>query len=145
MLHVLQTPVNWVKLSKEQERLFPETVNAINHAKTALGARTAQAQKRGVPTVERLSFIQGRDQIMGSIESEEIDLVVKGSHGQYGLKEHVLGSNTYHVLRRSAVPVLVAVVTHGRSDLQQLFAPSVTENLVTYLQTPVLSIHVGLG
>lgn len=36
----------------------------------------------------------------------------------------------------------VAVVTHGRSDLQQLFLPSVAENLVTYLNVPVFAINL---
>jgi nucleotide-binding universal stress UspA family protein len=244
LLHVLHTPVNWAKLSKDQERLFPETQESIRKARAALAERVDKAKTKGITVGEQLCFSDGKDQILSFVEREHASMVVMGSHGQYGWKEHMLGSNTYHVLRKARVPVLVvkniedpvsfnrivfatdlkensgkalkqveefaakmglylhllyvntpanfledsqieqlageflekyadsdypvhhysaykeergiiqfaeklgadmvAVATHGRSDLQQLFAPSVTENLVTYLKVPVWSINLGL-
>lgn len=244
LLHVLLTPVNWVKLSKEQEDLFPDTKKSIRTARIGLDERKKQGMAIGVAISDYLIFSDGRDHIVPFIEREKIDMVIMGSHGRYGWKEHILGSNTYNVLRKSKVPVLVvkeqkdsvdfqnivfatdfkessgrafmgiaqfaktigaelhllyvntpanfledsqleklaeeflgkyaeslypihfysayneergiiqfiqkvnadavAIATHGRSDLQQLFTPSVTEHLVTYQNAPVLSINLSL-
>lgn len=243
LLHVLLTPVNWLKLEKAQESLYPEIQQAIRAAKSNLSERVNKARGIGVRINSHLYFSQGKDQILPFAEREHADMIVMGSHGNYGWKEHMLGSNTYHVLRKSPFPVLVAkpkekddiqlknvvfatdfsetsgkafgrilsfvynfkanltllyvntpsnflegsqmeelgnsflatysdksypihyysaykeergilqftekigadavaVVTHGRSDLQQLFLPSVAENLVTYLNVPVFAINL---
>ncbi|HSI78607.1 MAG TPA: universal stress protein [Lunatimonas sp.] len=243
LLHVLLTPINWLKLEKTQENLYPEIQQSIRIAKSNLSDRVKKAKEIGVMINSHLHFSQGKDQILPFAAREGADMIVMGSHGSYGWKEHMLGSNTYHVLRKSPIPVLVvkpnenasvqlktvvfatdfseasgkafgrilafvytfkaklsllyvntpanfleesqmeelgnaflekyadkaypihyysaykeergilqftektkadavAVVTHGRSDLQQLFLPSVTENLVTYLKVPVFAINL---
>ena len=243
LIHVLLTPVNWAKLSKEQENLFPDTVNAIKKAKTNLNERVAQAKNSGIEAKYHLHFSDGKEQVVKFLGMEKIDLIIMGSHGKYGFKSHVLGSNTYTILRKSGIPVFVvkatgqptqfknvilatdfkdpsgrafqvmsdtirllggdpqllyvntpgdfledaqilelgegflkkfahyeypihiysaynvergiiqfanknnadavALITHGKTDLQQLFSPSVTENLITYLEKPVLSLNVA--
>lgn len=47
------------------------------------------------------------ERILDYIRSEEIDLVVMGSHGASGLKEMFIGSNAEKIVRGSLVPVLV--------------------------------------
>lgn len=243
LLHILLTPVNWLKLEKSQEALYPEIQQSIRNAKSELAERVNLAKDRGVVITSSIHFSQGNDQILPFAERENADLIVMGSHGKYGWKAHMLGSNTYHVVRKSSIPVLVvkpnangqiqlknivfatdfsdlagkafgkiltfaytfdasltllfvntpanfmeesqmeelgnaflkkygdkaypihyysaykeergiiqfaektkadavAVITHGRSDLQQLFLPSVAENLITYLNLPVFSINL---
>jgi nucleotide-binding universal stress UspA family protein len=245
LLHVVTTPVNWLKLDKAQENLFPEIQESIRNAKTNLSERVKTAKIHGVAIDTHLHFSQGKDQILPFAQREGASMIIMGSHGNYGWKEHMLGSNTYHVLRKSPIPVMVvkpkangktqlknmvfatdfsdasgkaferilafvytfkanltllyvntpanfleesqmeelgnaflekyadktypihfysaykeergilqyvektgadavAVVTHGRSDLQQLFLPSVTENLVTYLNVPVFAINLTM-
>jgi len=46
-------------------------------------------------------------EILNTIESEEIDMVVMGTHGRKGLEHVFFGSVAENVLRRSPVPVLV--------------------------------------
>ena len=46
-------------------------------------------------------------EIMKFIESEEIDMVIMGTHGRKGLEHVFFGSVAENVLRRSPVPVLV--------------------------------------
>ena len=243
LLHVLLTPINWLKLEKTQENLYPEIQQSIREAKSNLSDRVNKARGNGVTINSHLHFSQGKDQILPFAAREGADMIVMGSHGNYGWKEHMLGSNTYHVLRKSPIPVMVvkprdqdriqlknvvfatdfsetsgkafgrilafvygfkasltllyvntpanfleesqmeelgnaflekyadksypihyysaykeergilqftektgadavAVVTHGRSDLQQLFLPSEAKNLVTYLNVPVFAINL---
>ncbi|WP_162340394.1 universal stress protein [Cyclobacterium salsum] len=242
LLNVVLTPVNWTKLTKEQEALYPDTMEVIHKAKNELAARVANVEQAGVKISKSIHFSDGKERLIPFLSSEKIDLVVMGSHGKYGFKAHVLGSNTYTVLRKAGIPVFVvkpaeapfrfkkvvlatdfkeasgkafqtlgdairfmgatpevlfvntpanfmedaqikqlgeeflkkfayyshdihiysaynvergiiqfaqaaevdavAVITHGKTDLQQLFSPSVTENLVTYLDKPVLSLNV---
>lgn len=242
LMHVLITPVNWSKLNKEQEKLYPETKSAINKAKEELAKRIKGVQSSGLEARSHIHYSDGKELVVNYLGMEHIDLIVMGSHGKYGFKEHVLGSNTYTILRKSGIPVFVvkenhgmtplkkvvlatdfkapsgkafrdmidvikmmgsnpellyvntpsdfledeqirelgeeflkkfgpysfpmhiysayrvergiiqfaqremadavAVITHGRNDLQQLFSPSVVENLISYLDLPVLSLKV---
>jgi hypothetical protein len=43
-----------------------------------------------------------------------------GSHGQYGFKDHILGTNTYSMLRRSKVPVVVVKENNKKPKLKTL-------------------------
>jgi nucleotide-binding universal stress UspA family protein len=242
LTHVVLTPVNWTKLTKEQENLYPDTLEIIRKVKKELSLRLERLKEAGVRASEWLHFSDGKERLISYISAEKIDMVVMGSHGKYGFKAHVLGSNTYTVLRKAGIPVVVvkpsegaftfdkvvlatdfkeasgkafqtlgdtirfmggtpellyvntpanfmensqikqlgeeflqkfglypheihiysaynvergiiqfaqeadvdavALITHGKTDLQQLFSPSVTENLVTYLDKPVISLNV---
>jgi hypothetical protein len=37
----------------------------------------------------------------------------------------------------------LAIITEGKSDLAQYFSPSVTENLISMLDAPIISIRAG--
>ncbi len=243
LLNVIITPVIWSKLTREQENLYPETKAAISKAKEDLSTRIKEIKAAGLEGRSHLQFSDGKEQVSQYLTKESFDLVVMGSHGSYGFKEHMLGSNTYNMLRNSQIPVLVvkrdrnpealkkvifatdfknpsgkafrkmmniiqalgltleilyvntpgefleddqildlgngylrefgpfpyevniysayrvergimqfakkveadavALITHGRNDLQQLFLPSVAENLISYLELPVFSLNVN--
>ncbi len=243
LLHVLITPVIWSKLTREQENLYPETKTAINKAKEELSKRLKEVRTLGLEGRSHMQFSDGKEQVSQYLTKEQFDLVVMGSHGNYGFKDHMLGSNTYNMLRNSHIPVMVvkrdrkpdalkkvvfatdlknpsgkafqvmmnmiqsldltpevlyvntpgdfledeqiielgngflnefgpypydvniysayrvergimqfakkveadgvALITHGRNDLQQLFLPSVAENLISYLDLPVFSLNVN--
>lgn len=119
-LHIVITPVDWSKLTKEQEAFFPETKNNIANAKEKLNSLIQSAEQKGVSARKILVFNDGNEKIHKFIESEHIDLVVMGSHGQYGFREHILGSNTYGVLRRSKVPVVVVKENNSKQKLENL-------------------------
>lgn len=105
-LHTLFTPVNWVNISLEREKLYPEIKIKIADAKNKLNKILAQARKQGVKASEFLVFDKGREEIEEYIKKSKYDLVVMGSHGTKGIKG-VLGSNTQKVMRHSASPVLI--------------------------------------
>ena len=119
-LHIIITPVDWAKLTKEQEDFFPETKAAIAGAKEKLKVLLSRAETEGVESRKLLVFNDGNEKIHKYVESEHIDFVVMGSHGQYGFKEHMLGSNTYSMIRRSSVPVFVIKENNAKTAINKL-------------------------
>ena len=67
LLHVVHTPVNWAKLSKDQERLFPETQDAIRKARAALAERVDKAKTKGITGGEQVCFSDGKDPILSFV------------------------------------------------------------------------------
>lgn len=114
-LHILITPVDWSKLSKEQEDFYPETQSEIARAKEYLNSLLETAEDSGLVARKLIVYSNGGEKIHKYIQSEKIDLVVMGSHGQYGFRDHILGSNTYGMIRRSDVPVII--VKEGQKNL----------------------------
>src|SRR5689334_24353077 len=47
-----------------------------------------------------------RDELLGIITNENVDLVVMGTHGRRSLERFFLGSSTESLLRRVSVPIL---------------------------------------
>jgi len=119
-LHIITTPVDWSKLNKEQENLFPDTKKAIAEAKIKLNELVKKAVQQGILSTKLLIYNNGNVKIHEFVTSEKIDLVVMGSHGQYGFKDHILGTNTYSMLRRSKVPVIVVKEKTEKTNLKTL-------------------------
>lgn len=119
-IHVVITPVDWSKLTKDQENFFPETKAAIAKAKDRLNELVDEAEKAGLSARKILVYNDGNEKIHKYVGSENIDLVVMGSHGQYGFRDHILGSNTYSMLRRSDVPVFVIKENNPKKELESL-------------------------
>ncbi|UJP64368.1 universal stress protein [Mongoliitalea daihaiensis] len=119
-LHIVITPVDWSKLRKDQEELFPETKERIAKAKTELSELVKKAEKEGLTAKKLLVFYDGNEKIHHYVKSENVDLVIMGSHGQYGFKEHILGTNTYSMIRRSEVPVIIVKENNPKTDLETI-------------------------
>jgi nucleotide-binding universal stress UspA family protein len=119
-LHIINTPVDWSKLSKEQEDLFPDIKKFISEAKIKLNELIHKAQGLGIRASKLLVYNNGNVKIHEFVASEHIDLVVMGSHGQYGFKDHILGTNTYSMLRRSKIPVVVVKENNAMNKLKTL-------------------------
>lgn len=119
-LHIIITPVDWSKLNKDQEGFFPDTKKAIADAKAKLNGLVKKALEKGILASKLLIYNNGTVKIHEFVASEKIDLVVMGSHGQYGFKDHILGTNTYSMLRRSKVPVIVVKENTEKGKLNTL-------------------------
>lgn len=135
-LHILLTPVDWSKLSKEQEDFYPETQKEIAKAKDYLNSLLKSAENYGLVAHKLIVYSNGGEKIHKFIQSEKIDFVVMGSHGQYGLRDHILGSNTYSMIRRSDVPVII--VKEGQNNLKLeniVFATNLKEDTGQYFKS----------
>lgn len=128
-LHLLMTPVNWVKLPLEKEKLYPETKAQIGHAKSELAKLKRRAEKIGLKAEQFLSFDKGREEIDQHIKHHQHDFIVMGSHGTNGLKE-IIGSNTQKVVRFSQAPVLVVKKKPKKFEVKNIvFAANFEEDV----------------
>jgi nucleotide-binding universal stress UspA family protein len=153
-LHVIHTPVDWSKLTKEQEKFFPDAKENISQAKVNLNQLVKFAESKGIQSRYVLIFNNTNEKIHKYVEDEKIDMVVMGSHGIYGFKDHVLGTNTYSMLRNATVPVLVVKKLPETIKLEKLvFATNFreetgptfrkVENLSEILQVPIKVLYVN--
>lgn len=125
-LHLLMTPVDWVKLPLEKEKLYPETKKEIGHAKSELGNLKRKAEKMGLKAQEFLVFDKGLKEIDHHIRHHKHDFIVMGSHGIGGFKE-VVGTNTQRVVRNSHVPVLVVKEKLKKFEIKKVVFASTFE------------------
>ncbi len=69
--------------------------------------RVCKEQLQSCPNFQkRIIFGDPVQEILNTIESEEIDLVVMGTHGRKGLEHVFFGSVAENVVKKSPVPVL---------------------------------------
>ncbi len=129
-LHLQSTPVDWVKLSLEKEKLYPETKAQIASSNSELEKLKRRAEKMGVKAEHSLIFNKGREEIDKVLKVGRYDFVVMGSHGADGFKE-LMGTNTQRVIRYSPVPVFVVKRELKRNELRDIvFASTFDENVL---------------
>jgi nucleotide-binding universal stress UspA family protein len=70
--------------------------------------RICEEKLQGCPNFQR-RIVSGEPavEILKTIESEGMDLVVMGTHGRKGLEHTIFGSVVENVVKKSPVPVLV--------------------------------------
>ena len=80
---------------------------AMKSAEKAMD-KICEEQLQSCPNFER-KIVSGdaATEILKTIESEDIDMVVMGTHGRKGLEHTIFGSVAENVVKRSPVPVLV--------------------------------------
>lgn len=153
-LHVIHTPIDWSKLTKEQENFFPDAKEAIARSKKNLNDLVKQAESKGIKSRKVLIFNNTNEKIHRFVENEHIDMVVMGSHGVYGFKDYMLGTNTYSMLRNSKVPVLVVKSLPEKLKLEKLVLATnfkeetgatfrMVENLMEILQVKLKVLYVN--
>ncbi|MDH5379497.1 MAG: universal stress protein [Cyclobacteriaceae bacterium] len=128
-LHLLTTPVDWIKLPLEKEKLYPEIKAQIGHANNELGKLKRGAEKLGLKAEQFLTFEKGQEEIDQHIKSHQHDFIVMGSHGTKGFKE-IIGSNTQRVVRYSQVPVLAVKKKPKKFEVKNIvFAANFEEDV----------------
>ena len=105
--HLMKTPVDWVKLDKQKEMQYPETVKQIGSAKTALRELEKEAESEGLECRTFLEFDGGQTNILKHSGHFHHDFIVTGSSGTRGGIRELLGSNVEKIVRKADVPVIV--------------------------------------
>ncbi len=79
---------------------------AVEGAEKAMD-RVCEEQLQSCPNLQR-RVVSGdpATEILKTIESEDIDLVIMGTHGRKGLEHVILGSVAENVVKKSSVPVM---------------------------------------
>ncbi|MEX2482957.1 MAG: universal stress protein [Brumimicrobium sp.] len=125
-IHLLHTPVDWVKLPLEKEDFYPEVKKRIGFAKSKLSQLKRDAERLGVKAQTFLVYDKGQEEIDFHIEHHKHDFIVMGSFGAKGIKE-VIGSNTQRVVRYSPVPVLTVKKKNQKFEVNNIVFASTFE------------------
>lgn len=105
--HLINTPVDWVKLDKQKEKRYPETLRNIGIAKSALRELEKKAEKENLKCRTFLEYNVGKINILKHSGHFHHDFIITGSSGTKGMVREVLGSNVEKIVRKSKVPVIV--------------------------------------
>ena len=107
LLHVVEDFAKWgggmyiphIPLEQYRE-------DALNGAEKAL-EKVCEEQLQGYRDFQKkIVYGDPAQEILKTIESEKIDMVVMGTHGRKGLENVIFGSVARNVVKRSPVPVL---------------------------------------
>jgi nucleotide-binding universal stress UspA family protein len=105
--HVIATPLDWVHLPKEKEKLYPEELKRIGHAEAELDKLMTEAATMGVKSHKSISFNSDYSSLACTLHEPDQDLIIVGSHGATGFRRNVLGTNAQGIVRNAKVPVMV--------------------------------------
>lgn len=106
-LHLMKTPVDWVKLDKEKEKRYPETLKKIGVAKAKLRALEKEAEHAGLNCRTFLEFDEGQEDILKHSGHFHHDFIITGSSGTKGIIREITGSNVEQIVRKANAPVIV--------------------------------------
>ena len=106
LLHVVDDLLKWGGLYVPHPSLDELQKEALEGAEKALD-RICEEQLQSCPNFQR-RIVSGDPaaEILKTIESEGIDLVIMGTHGRKGLEHVIFGSVAENVVKKSLVPVL---------------------------------------
>ncbi|MDY6845095.1 MAG: universal stress protein [Thermodesulfobacteriota bacterium] len=107
ILHVVDDISKWCNVSVPHvsANLFLKEV--LSCSKESL-EKFCNEQLKDIPNVQRkIAVGYPATEILKTIESAHIDLVIMGTHGRKGLEHMIFGSVAEHVLKKSSVPVLI--------------------------------------
>jgi nucleotide-binding universal stress UspA family protein len=106
LLHVVQDLHKWGKVYIPHGSMDTFQKEAVEGAEKALD-KVCEEQLESCPNFQR-RVVSGDAamEILKTIETEEIELVVMGTHGRKGLEHIVMGSVAENVVRKSPVPVM---------------------------------------
>jgi nucleotide-binding universal stress UspA family protein len=107
LLHVVHDLLRWGNLYVPHPSLDVFQKEALEGAEKATD-RICEEQLQSCPNFQR-RIVSGDPaaEILKTIDSEAIDLVIMGTHGRKGLEHTIFGSVAENVLRKSPVAVLV--------------------------------------
>jgi nucleotide-binding universal stress UspA family protein len=106
-LHLLKTPVDWVKLNKLKEKRYPETLKQIGIAKAALRELEKIAEREGLKCRTFLQYDAGQTDILEHAGHFHHDFIITGSSGTNGVIREITGSNVEKIVRKANAPVIV--------------------------------------
>jgi nucleotide-binding universal stress UspA family protein len=106
LLHVVQDLNKWGKLYVPHPSMDKLQKEANEAARKAMDT-VCENQLQSCPNFQK-KVVSGdaADEILKVLESEDIDLLIMGTHGRKGLEHAIFGSVAEKVVKKSPVPVL---------------------------------------
>ena len=106
LLHLLEFP-NQASDALSTGNSIPEMIHFKKRAVENLEELMDSPFLEGLEVLESIEFKKISDGVIDVSQTNNVDLIVMGSHGTSGFNELVVGSNTEKVVRHSNIPVLV--------------------------------------
>tara|TARA_R110002073_G_scaffold5410_3_gene33372 strand:+ start:3407 stop:4237 length:831 start_codon:yes stop_codon:yes gene_type:complete len=106
-LHLMKTPVDWVKLDKLKEKRYPETLKQIGIAKAKLREMERTAEREDLTCRTFLQYDAGQADILEHSNHFHHDFIITGSSGTKGVIREITGSNVEEIVRKANTPVIV--------------------------------------
>ncbi len=106
LIHMLELPSSGNDLLNTANDI-PELMLFKNAAVNKLDTLMNSSILDGVKATRIIQFELAFDGILNHVKTDNVDLIVMGSHGAKGSQEMFIGSNAEKVVRNSDVPVLV--------------------------------------
>lgn len=94
------------------------------HIRNELNQVVHKAEVLGLKATPILVLDNGTEAIENYVEPYHIDLIVMGSHGNKGIREFILGSNTLKLIKHVHVPVLVVKQPLGSGTFKNILFAS---------------------
>ena len=106
LLHVVQDLNRWGKLYVPHPSMDKFQKEANEAAKKAMD-KVCEDQLQSCPNFQKI-VVSGdpTTEILKTIDSESIDLLIMGTHGRKGLEQVIFGSVAENMVKKSPVPVL---------------------------------------
>ena len=107
LLHVVQDLNKWGTIYVPHPSMDIFQKEAIEGAQKALD-KVCEEQLESCPNFQKI-LVSGDPaaEILRTVDSEGIDLVIMGTHGRKGLEHTIFGSVAENVVKKSPAPVLV--------------------------------------
>lgn len=106
-LHLMKTPVDWIKLDKLKEKRYPKTLKKIGIAQTALRELEKKAEGQGLKCRTFLQYDSGQKDILEHSGHFNHDFIITGSSGTKGVIREITGSNVEEIVRKANAPVII--------------------------------------
>lgn len=106
-LHLMTTPVDWIKLDKLKEERYPATVKQIGIAKSKLRELEKIAQQQSLECRTFLKFDSGQKGVLEHSGHFHHDFIITGSSGTKGIVREITGSNVEKIVRKANTAVIV--------------------------------------
>lgn len=127
LLHIINTPFEWVKVPKNMEKNHPDILKKIGEAKAGMSERIREAKNRKIKATDFTAFNKSDAGIVEHSSQYKNDFIVMGTFGEKGIKK-LIGSYTKSVLNSSQIPVLCVKSSFNAEKLKYLTYASPFEN-----------------
>jgi nucleotide-binding universal stress UspA family protein len=129
VIHMLELPSTGNDLVSTSHDI-PELMLFKNAAIAKLDSIINADYLSGLKVSKVIQFEMAFDGIMHNGKTQDVDLIVMGSHGAKGFQEMFIGSNTEKVVRNSEVPVLVIKKEEGNFSAENfVFASDFSDEI----------------
>ena len=126
LLHMLDLPLS--NIGDNTPADLPEAVYFMKLARNQFDTIMSKDYLKDITVTEMVDFHDISTGILETCKSQNIDLIIMGSHGSSGIKEMFIGSNAEKIVRTSETPVLVIKNEHENFNIEEFVFASDFEN-----------------